>query len=88
MEHLNAEIVLNTIRDVSIALEWAKSTFLYIRMLKNPKYYGLAADLPKEDVEQHLQSMLLLVTVYVPEIPCSNYVNNFVAYHHYKWFVH
>lgn len=40
IEHLNAEIVLNTITDVSIALEWLKSTFLYIRILKNPTYYG------------------------------------------------
>ena len=40
IEHLNAEIVLNTITDVSIALEWLKSTFLYIRILKNPTHYG------------------------------------------------
>ena len=25
---------------MSIALEWLKSTFLYIRILKNPTYYG------------------------------------------------
>lgn len=40
IEHLNAEIVLNTITDVTIALEWLKSTFLYIRILKNPLHYG------------------------------------------------
>lgn len=40
MEHLNAEVVLATINDVSVALEWLKSTFLYIRIMKNPKYYG------------------------------------------------
>ena len=40
IEHLNAEIVLNTISDVSVALEWIKSTFLYIRVMKNPKHYG------------------------------------------------
>ena len=40
IEHLNAEIVLNTINDVSVALEWIKSTFLYIRVMKNPKHYG------------------------------------------------
>ncbi len=38
--HLNAEIVLHTITDVSIALEWLKSTFLYIRIKQNPKHYG------------------------------------------------
>ncbi|KAL9959674.1 hypothetical protein ACROYT_G033017 [Oculina patagonica] len=41
IEHLNAEIVLNTITDVSIALEWLKSTFLYIRILKNPTHYDI-----------------------------------------------
>lgn len=40
IEHLNAEIVLHTITDVNIALEWVRSTFLYIRALKNPAYYG------------------------------------------------
>ncbi len=42
VEHLNAEIVLETISDVSVALEWVRSTFLYIRVMKNPKHYGLA----------------------------------------------
>ncbi|KAM9280685.1 LOW QUALITY PROTEIN: putative ATP-dependent DNA helicase HFM1 [Cariama cristata] len=41
VEHLNAEIVLHTITDVAVALEWIRSTFLYIRALKNPTHYGL-----------------------------------------------
>lgn len=40
VEHLNAEIVLHTVTDVSVALEWIRSTFLYIRALKNPTHYG------------------------------------------------
>ena len=40
IEHLNAEIVLRTINDVSVALQWLKSTFLFIRIQKNPKHYG------------------------------------------------
>ena len=40
IEHLNAEVVLNTISDVSIALEWLRSTFFYVRVKKNPKHYG------------------------------------------------
>ena len=40
IEHLNAEIVLGTISDVSVSLEWLRSTFLYIRVNKNPKHYG------------------------------------------------
>lgn len=38
-EHLNAEIVLQTIRDVGMALEWIKSTFFFVRVLKNPEHY-------------------------------------------------
>lgn len=40
VEHLNAEIVLQTISDVNMALDWIRSTFLYIRALKNPSHYG------------------------------------------------
>ncbi|NXP81459.1 HFM1 helicase, partial [Ramphastos sulfuratus] len=40
VEHLNAEIVLHTVTDVTVALEWIRSTFLYIRALKNPSHYG------------------------------------------------
>uniref|UniRef100_A0A3P9B8S9 DNA 3'-5' helicase n=1 Tax=Maylandia zebra TaxID=106582 RepID=A0A3P9B8S9_9CICH len=39
VEHLNAEIVLQTISDVKMALDWIRSTFLYIRALKNPTHY-------------------------------------------------
>uniref|UniRef100_A0A3P8T828 Probable ATP-dependent DNA helicase HFM1 n=1 Tax=Amphiprion percula TaxID=161767 RepID=A0A3P8T828_AMPPE len=39
VEHLNAEIVLQTISDVNMALDWIRSTFLYIRALKNPTHY-------------------------------------------------
>lgn len=40
IEHLNAEVVLHTITDVSIALEWLRSTFFYIRVKQNPRHYG------------------------------------------------
>ena len=40
IEHLNAEVVLHTITDVSIALEWLHSTFFYIRVKQNPKFYS------------------------------------------------
>jgi ATP-dependent DNA helicase HFM1/MER3 len=39
-EHLNAEIVLQTILDLPTALSWVSSTFLYVRASKNPTYYG------------------------------------------------
>ena len=40
IEHLNAEVVLQTITSVSLALEWIRHTFLYSRVMKNPKHYG------------------------------------------------
>ncbi|UYV80046.1 HFM1 [Cordylochernes scorpioides] len=59
VEHLNAEIVLNTIVDVSIAMEWIRSTFLYIRIMKNPTYYNVPGDYSKEQIEKHLQDLCL-----------------------------
>uniref|UniRef100_A0A1A8IMK3 DNA 3'-5' helicase n=1 Tax=Nothobranchius kuhntae TaxID=321403 RepID=A0A1A8IMK3_NOTKU len=45
VEHLNAEIVLQTISDVNMALDWIRSTYLYIRALKNPTHYGQSVTL-------------------------------------------
>ncbi|KAJ3029022.1 UNVERIFIED_CONTAM: Sec63 [Siphonaria sp. JEL0065] len=42
IEHLNAEVVLGTIPNVELCIEWLKSTFLngvYLRMSKNPARY-------------------------------------------------
>ncbi|GFY71630.1 probable ATP-dependent DNA helicase HFM1 [Trichonephila inaurata madagascariensis] len=55
VEHLNAEIVLGTITDISIAMEWLKATFLYQRIFKNPKHYGINMELSKEKIERKLQ---------------------------------
>ncbi|RUS28853.1 Sec63 Brl domain-containing protein [Jimgerdemannia flammicorona] len=46
VEHLNAEICLGTISDVQRAIEWLKSTFLYVRIKENPLYYKLDQDNP------------------------------------------
>ncbi|XP_040264677.1 probable ATP-dependent DNA helicase HFM1 [Bufo bufo] len=59
VEHLNAEISLHTITDVNIALEWIKSTFLYIRALKNPSHYGFPQGLDKIGIEAKLQELCL-----------------------------
>ncbi|XP_065890770.1 probable ATP-dependent DNA helicase HFM1 isoform X2 [Dysidea avara] len=61
IEHLNAEIVLHTITSVPIALEWIKSTFLYIRIKQNPSHYGkdIPAELSKQQLEDKLQEMCL-----------------------------
>ncbi|XP_044530775.1 probable ATP-dependent DNA helicase HFM1 [Gracilinanus agilis] len=59
IEHLNAEIVLHTITDVNVALEWIRSTLLYIRALKNPAHYGFASGLDKNGIESKLQELCL-----------------------------
>eukprot|EP00079_Xenopus_tropicalis_P034809 XP_017948580.1 PREDICTED: probable ATP-dependent DNA helicase HFM1 isoform X1 [Xenopus tropicalis] len=59
VEHLNAEIALHTITDVKVALEWIRSTFLYIRALKNPAYYGFSEGLDKIGIEAKLQELCL-----------------------------
>eukprot|EP00775_Hariotina_reticulata_P011878 gene11878-12022_t len=41
-EHLNAEVVLGTITDVTEAIAWIKSTFLFVRARANPQHYGPA----------------------------------------------
>ncbi|KAK7034084.1 ATP-dependent DNA helicase MER3, partial [Paramarasmius palmivorus] len=40
-EHLNSEIGLGTINDISSAKGWLKSSFLYQRLQKNPRHYSL-----------------------------------------------
>uniref|UniRef100_A0A3P8WLM6 Probable ATP-dependent DNA helicase HFM1 n=1 Tax=Cynoglossus semilaevis TaxID=244447 RepID=A0A3P8WLM6_CYNSE len=59
VEHLNAEIVLQTVSDVNMALDWIRSTFLYIRALKNPAHYGFSTDLDRHGIEAKLQELCL-----------------------------
>lgn len=55
-EHLNAEIVLETINNIPAALEWIHSTFFYIRCRKNRcHFYGLENGLTDAQVETRLQ---------------------------------
>lgn len=58
IEHLNAEIVLGTIKSFNSALEWLKSTFLYIRMVADPQKYKMAIGTTAKDAEQQLEALL------------------------------
>jgi pre-mRNA-splicing helicase BRR2 len=42
-DNLNAEVVLGTVTSVRDAAAWLSYTYLYVRMLKNPGAYGVAA---------------------------------------------
>jgi replicative superfamily II helicase len=44
VEHLNSEIGLKTISDVETAKTWLRSSFLYQRMQRNPKFYCLKSE--------------------------------------------
>lgn len=59
-EHINSEIVLQTIRNLSIAMEWIQSTFLYVRANKNPSHYGFPLQLSKEKIDKKLEDMCLV----------------------------
>ena len=61
IEHLNAEVVLGTIEEVTVALKWIKSTFLYVRVRRNPSHYlgGENTELSEDYLDRKLQEMCL-----------------------------
>lgn len=58
-EHLNAEVSSGTIAALPDALVWLKSTYLWVRVAKNPLHYGVASGLMPNKLEQLLQSRCL-----------------------------
>lgn len=56
IEHLNAEIFIGIIDNVTVALDWIQSTFLYVRACKVPKNYGFIKTFNVNEVEHKLQS--------------------------------
>jgi len=59
IEHLNAEVVLGTIDSVATAIEWLKSTFLYVRIQSNPAYYKLDGKGTAAQIEKVFEDMCL-----------------------------
>jgi ATP-dependent DNA helicase HFM1/MER3 len=59
VEHLNAEIVLGTIKDLASARKWLSSTFLYVRLKKNPGYYQLGGTTCGHSVDEQLDNICL-----------------------------
>lgn len=41
LEHINAEVCLGTLKNIEATIRWLKSTFLYVRIKQNPKYYQM-----------------------------------------------
>ncbi|KAJ3121270.1 Sec63, partial [Nowakowskiella sp. JEL0407] len=58
IEHLNAEIVLGSVTNMNIAISWLKSTFLYVRIKKNPSRYNLKIT-PYSTIEKTLDEIFV-----------------------------
>ncbi|XP_031478370.1 DExH-box ATP-dependent RNA helicase DExH17 isoform X1 [Nymphaea colorata] len=56
-EHLNAEIVQLTVSDISLAIEWLKCSYLYVRLKKNPDHYGVKKGIHFEQLEKHMKDL-------------------------------
>lgn len=54
-DHLNAEIVLGTVKNRMDAVEWLGYSYLFIRMLREPALYGISSD----DTDEHLANKRL-----------------------------
>ena len=50
-DHLNAEVVQGAVSSIRDAVNWLSYTYLYIRMLRNPKHYAIPSDEIEEDKE-------------------------------------
>ena len=59
-EHLNAEVALGSIRDLASAVEYVKSTFYFVRMRKNPEFYGWKKEAGDLDgfIEEMIKNLL------------------------------
>ncbi|KAG7669274.1 putative DExH-box ATP-dependent RNA helicase DExH17 [Nannochloris sp. 'desiccata'] len=65
-EYLNAEIALGTINDLSAAIVWLRSTFLYVRVRREPAKYGIPPNVIRDGIqalETWLREELVMKTV-------------------------
>lgn len=46
---LNAEVAIGTITNITEAIQWLKFTYFYIRLIKNPRHYGVDMKTMQED---------------------------------------
>lgn len=79
IEHMNAEIVLRTIKDRDSAIGWLRSTFLYVRITQNPEYYNIGIPgVNNCDVEIildhiYMENIEALKDAGIVEVPESNH---------------
>ena len=58
-DHLNSEIVLKTLTHVNTAKKWITSSYLYVRIVKNPSFYGLTKNASYTEVISFLQESIM-----------------------------
>ncbi|XP_077534711.1 putative ATP-dependent DNA helicase HFM1 [Haemaphysalis longicornis] len=58
-EHLNAELSLKSLlrADLYGCVAWARATFFYVRLLRNPGHYGIAGVVTERDAEEALHGL-------------------------------
>ncbi|KAK9478748.1 P-loop containing nucleoside triphosphate hydrolase protein, partial [Lipomyces japonicus] len=56
VEHMNAEICLRTIKSIADAMLWLRSTYLYVRIKKNPMHYNVRIN-NTHDIEIYLDKL-------------------------------
>ncbi|XP_039291927.1 uncharacterized protein LOC111056497 [Nilaparvata lugens] len=59
-ELLNAEVVLRTVTDVAVAVDWISSTYFYVRASRCPQRYGLPVHLPLDAFHARLHDMCMI----------------------------
>jgi ATP-dependent DNA helicase HFM1/MER3 len=69
-EHLAAEVVARTVGDISQAVAWLKSSFLYKRMAVAPASYGLPAGAPPAALEREMKALLLRTCTALADAGC------------------
>lgn len=57
VEHLNSEIGLGTVTNLSTAKKWLKGTFLYVRLKENPEHYHIEDQAPGRDLDERLENI-------------------------------
>ena len=55
VEHLNSEIGLGMVPDLSAAKKWLAGTFLRVRLEDNPAHYRIQGDTPERDLNARLE---------------------------------
>ncbi|KAL1419410.1 hypothetical protein MTO96_005145 [Rhipicephalus appendiculatus] len=58
-ENLNAELVLGSLPQPNLSgcLAWIRETFLYVRLLQNPKHYGFPSRLSRSSAEEAMHGL-------------------------------